>query len=95
MPSNRPRPNFPKSTGRREDGFKVQERPANLIPNVRLNTASDILTYLKDHFRPQCIGVNEREVDAHRRAGEVGLAQRLIATIEYSQEHQGEEDLED
>lgn len=82
MSSNRPRPNF--------KAAKLKDRselPAGLIPNVRLNTAPAVLDYLEKNFQPSCIGVHEREVDAHRRAGEVGLAQRLIATIKFSQEN--------
>jgi len=93
--TNRPRPSLKKIGGKTVLVPAGSDRPIHLIPNVRLNTASDIVAYLEEHFQPSCIGVHEREVDAHRRAGEVGLAQRLIATIRFSQEHRGEEDLED
>jgi len=88
MATNRPRPNFKRTQG-------PGERPPNLIPNVTLNTASAIRDYLKDNFQPSCVGQHEREVDAHRRAGEVGLAQRLIATIEYAQERPDPETVEE
>ena len=53
--------------------------------NVQFRTLSDLAVWLKANYEPACIGTNERVKSAHRRAGEVGLAQRLIATIERSE----------
>lgn len=87
MPSNRPRPNFTANV--------AVERPRGLIPNVRLNTANAVKEYLEANYAPECIRPGESVESAHRRAGEVGLAQRLIATIQYAQEQPDPEHLED
>lgn len=87
MASNRPRPNFSLNL--------PVERPAGLIPNVRLNTATAIKDYLEANFAPECIKPGESVEAAHRRAGEVELAQRLIATIKFAQDDPIPEDIGD
>lgn len=49
---------------------------------TRFRTVDDIKRYLTDNFAPICIQQNETVEDAHRRAGQVEVAQRIIATIE-------------
>ncbi len=48
----------------------------------RIRDLADLKVFLAAHFPPACIGPQETPEEAHRRAGEVGLAQRIIATID-------------
>ena len=91
MPSNRPRPGLRYAM---RSGTTV-ERPVGVIPNVRLNTATAIKDYLEANFQPECIRPGESLEVANRRAGEVELAQRLIATIQFAQDQPDPEHLED
>lgn len=63
-----------------QDASNRTNREAPFPENFR--SMEDIATFLKDNFSPQCIKRGESPNDAHRRAGEVGLAMRIVATIE-------------
>lgn len=48
---------------------------------TKWRSLEDLADFLEKQFPPECIREGEPEVDAHRRAGAVGLAQRIIATV--------------
>lgn len=50
----------------------------------RFRSVEDIKRFLSENFQPRCIEPAESAEEAHRIAGEVALAQRLIATIEHA-----------
>lgn len=47
----------------------------------RFRSVEDIASFLEENYEPRCIEPYESLADANRRAGEVEIAQRIIATI--------------
>lgn len=48
---------------------------------TKFRSLDELADYLDKHFKPACIARGEAPNDAHRRGGEVELAQRIVASI--------------
>lgn len=68
---------------RRQEGFK---------PKVAVRTprvTADLVEWLRETYPPMCIKANQSEIDAHRYAAQVDLANRIIGFARGMDDHPG------
>lgn len=63
------------------------------VKNPRIGL--DLIDYLRKTYRPKCIAPGQSEAEAHRYAGAVELAQKLIRMGRGDEDHDLPQDDED